>query len=95
MFCMSKNKKIYPAYVLKHNSNIEKQVILLMFPNGEKWDYLAIKKLSALLRGIASKYNGYFYCPNCLQSFRTKNKLESHKRICKNKYFCNVIIITN
>ena len=28
-----KKEKIYPAYVLKNNSNCEKQVILLMIPN--------------------------------------------------------------
>ena len=32
----AKKEKIYPAYVSKHNSNCEKQVILLMIPNGEK-----------------------------------------------------------
>ena len=32
---MLKNK-IYPAYVSKHNSNLEKQVILLSVQNGEK-----------------------------------------------------------
>ena len=32
------------------NSNREKQVILLMISNGEKWHYLTVKKLSALLR---------------------------------------------
>ena len=31
----AKKEKIYPAYVSKHNSNHEKQVILLMIPNGE------------------------------------------------------------
>ena len=31
----AKTEKIYPAYVSKHNSNREKQVILLMIPNGE------------------------------------------------------------
>ena len=31
----TKKEKIYPAYVSKHNSNREKQVILLMIPNGE------------------------------------------------------------
>ena len=35
MFYMLKNKKIYPAYVSKHNSNREKQVILLMVSNGK------------------------------------------------------------
>ena len=36
---------IYPACVSKHNSNCEKQVILLIISNGEKqWHYLAAKK---------------------------------------------------
>ena len=33
----AKKEKIYPVYASKHNSNNEKQVILLMIPNGEKW----------------------------------------------------------
>ena len=45
MFCMPKKEKIDPAYVSKHNSNREKQVILLMISNREKlWHYLAVKK---------------------------------------------------
>ena len=63
-----------------------------MIPNREKWHYLPVKKLSALLRRITSKHFGDFYCMNCLHSFRTKNKLESHKRVCANKYFCSVIM---
>ena len=35
--------KIFPAYVSKHNSNREKQFILLMIPNEEKWHDLAVK----------------------------------------------------
>ena len=31
-----KEKKMYPTYVSKRNPNREKQVILLMIPNGEK-----------------------------------------------------------
>ena len=108
MFCMLKKEKIYHAYISKHNSNCEKQVILLMISNGEKceakpegcegtseggqWHCLAVKKLSALLKGIPSKNNGDFYCFNCPHSFRTKNKLESHKKVCTNKHFCNITI---
>ena len=36
--------------------------------------YLAVKNLSALLRGITSKHKGDFYCLNCSHSFRTENK---------------------
>ena len=48
----AKKEKTYPAYISKHNSNREKQVIPLLIPNEEKWHYLAVKKLSALLGGI-------------------------------------------
>ena len=52
MFCMLQKKKIYPGYVSKHNSNWEKQVILLIIQNEEEWHYLAVKNLSAILRRI-------------------------------------------
>ena len=65
-----------------------------MIPNGEKlWHYLAVKKVSALLRGITSKHLGDCYCLNCFHSFATESKnLKSHKKICENKDFCNVIM---
>ena len=63
-----------------------------MIPNGEKWHYLAVKKLSASLTGIISKNNADFYCLNCLHSFRTKGKLDSRKKVCENKDFCDIIM---
>ena len=99
-YFVCEKEKIYPSYVLKHHPNCENQLIFLLIPNREKrkakskeWcHHLALKKASALLRGITSKKNGDFYCFNCLHPFRTKNKLESHKNVSENKYFCNVII---
>ena len=41
MCYMSRNED--PAYISKHNVNHENQIILLMIPNGEGWDYLAVK----------------------------------------------------
>ena len=73
-------KKENPVYVSKRNSNREKQVILLMIPNGEGW-HSSSKKLSTLLRGIKSKYHGDFYCLNCLHSFTTEIKRESHQKV--------------
>ena len=58
-----------------------------MVPNGKKWHFLAVKKLSALLREITSKHYSDFYCRNCIHSFRTKNKLELHKNVCGYKDF--------
>ena len=54
--------------------------------------YLAVKKLSALLRGLTSKHDGDFYCLNCFHSFATENKHQSHIRVCENKDFCNIIM---
>ena len=63
-----------------------------MISNGEKlWHYFAWTKLSPLLRGTASKYNGDFCCLNCFHSFATEKKLQSHKKACGNKDFCNVV----
>ena len=82
----AKKEKIYPAYSSKHDSNPEKQVILLMIPNDKNHQvkskgrraniccrhYLAVKKLSALLGGITSKHHGDYYCLNRLHSFATE-----------------------
>ena len=86
-------EKVCPAYVSKHDSNHEKQVILLMISCRDKRHYLAVKKLSPLLRGITYEHQGDFYCLNRLLSFATKkNKLDSHKKVCENKDFFNVIM---
>ena len=88
----AKKEKVYLVYVSKHNSNGEKQVILLMIPNGKRWHYLAVKILPAFLRGIMSKHLGDFYCLNCLHSFATESKLESHIKVYENIDFCNVVM---
>ena len=71
-----------------------------MIPNGEghepkskqRWHYLAIKTLSALLRGITPKHHGDFCCLHYLHSFAAENNCESHKKVCENKYFCNILM---
>ena len=45
-------KEIRHVYKAKHNLKRENQVILLIITDGEKWHYLAIKKMSALLNRI-------------------------------------------
>ena len=51
-----------------------------MISNGENWHYLVVKSLSGLLTD----------CLNCFHSYRTKNKVEAHKKICENRDYCRV-----
>ena len=74
-------RKIQVAYKSKNNLTCDKQVILLMITNGEKWHYLTVKNLPGLLRRITSAHKEDFYCLNCFHSYRTRNKLESHKKM--------------
>ena len=59
-----------------------------MITDSEKWHYLAVKNLSALLRGITGNNHGDFYCLNCFCAYTTENRLESHKKICENHDYC-------
>ena len=83
-------KKIQLAYRSKYNLTYDKQIILLMITDGEKWHYLVVKNLSGLFKGITSNHYGDFYCLNCFHSYRTKNKPEAHKKICENHDYCHV-----
>ena len=76
-------KKIQLAYKSKNNLTCDKQAILLMITNGEKWRYLTVKNLPGLLRGITCTLHGDFYCLNCFRSYRTINKFELHKKYVK------------
>ena len=54
-----------------------------MIPSKEKegQHYLAVKKLSALLRGTTSKHNGDFYSLNCLIFKKQKTNLNLMKNM--------------
>ena len=45
--------------------------------------------MSALLRGITSNHDEYFYCLNCFHSYTTENKLKKHEKVCNDHdYYC-------
>ena len=83
-------RKIHIVYKSRHNLTREKQIILLMISDSQKWHYLVVKNLSRLLRRITSNHKEDFYCLNCFHSYRTENKLEAHKKICENHDYCQV-----
>ena len=66
------------------------QVIVLIITDGERWHYLAVKKMSAFLKGVTSKHKGDFYCLNCFHSYSTKEKLKKYRNACENHDYCYV-----
>ena len=57
-----------------------------MISDGNKWHYMTISSLSALLEGN----HGDFYCSNCFSSFSTKNRLKEHEEICNKHDSCHI-----
>ena len=58
----------------------QKQITLLMIHNEKDWCYLAVKRLSVVLREITSDNNGNFCFLNRLHSFRRESKLKCHEK---------------
>ena len=72
LYVLHNTKQIRHAYKSEYNFSREDQVILFMITDGGKWHYLAVKGLSALLRGVTGNNHGDFYCLNCLHSILQK-----------------------
>ena len=89
MYVLEGEKTIRHAYKSKYNLTRENQVVLLMISDGEKWHYLTVRSLSALLKGITSKHKGDS-CLNCFRSYRTKEALEKHMKVCEDKDYCYI-----
>ena len=83
-------KTIRHAYKSKYNLKRKNQVILLMISDGEKWHYLTVRSLNALLKGVTSNHNGDSYCLNCFHSYRIKKTLKKHMKVCEDKDYCYV-----
>ena len=84
------DKTIRHAYKSKYNLKRENQVILLIISDGEKWYYLTVKSLSALLKGVTSNHNGDSYCLNCFHSYRIQKALKKHMKLCEDKDYSYV-----
>ena len=61
-----------------------------MITDGEKYHYLAITNLYALLQGNSSNHEGDFYCLNCFNSYTSKNELKEHEEVCNNHDSCRI-----
>ena len=83
-----KEVEIRPIYISKFNKTREHHANLLMITNGtDKWHYITMKSIPALLRGVSSTHNDDHYCLNCFRSYRTEKKLKNHEQLCINNNF--------
>ena len=90
LYVLEGEKTIRHAYKAKYNLKRENQVISLMITNGEKWHYLTVRSLSALLKGITSNHDRHSFCLNCFHSYRTKEALEKHMKVCEDNDYCYI-----
>ena len=58
--------------------------------DNNRWHYLAVKNLPALLRGTKSNHHGDFYCLISFHSYRTPNKLRKPEKVCNNHDYCRI-----
>ena len=92
MFCLL--KKIYPNYVLKHDSNHKKQSYSCNDSNYRRMKLSCCKKQSALLRGIMPKKvtSQWFFLSELPSLCCNRKQTWIYKRLCGNKDFCNDVM---
>ena len=83
LFSPSNREEIKQAYISKNKLKHRNKIVHLIITKCKKFHYLATKSLSRLLQGVTSKTKGNYYCMNCLLSFKTDSKLQSHESVCK------------
>ena len=91
----TKKGKIYSVYALEHKSKCEKQVILLMISSREWWHYLAVKETTSIIKITYQhwwKKIAIFIVSIVFILLEKTNKLESQKKVCENKDFCNIVM---
>ena len=82
MFCILKENK-YTWLIFQNRAEPVKNP----WTKKKKMVLSSSKKIPELIHEITLKLKDDLYCLNCYHSFRTENKLKSHKEVCKNKDF--------
>ena len=78
----NKEERVYPLRISKCTKR-KHDIVLLLLKDGEKSHYCLVKNISALLSSQINN-NGHkrYFCLNCFNSFKDKDKLEEHKDYC-------------
>lgn len=90
LFVPHDTKTVLIAYISPHNFTKKHHITLLRITDDEKFHYLSVKSISRLLQRISSKHKGDYSCLGCFNSYRTKEKLIKHDRLCRNPDYCAI-----
>ena len=93
LYASPKTKEISVAYKSKYNPKRKNQENLLMITDGNKWHYLAVSNLSALLARKSSNHKRDLYCLECFNSYTTENRLKEHEEICNKHDSCLIVML--
>ena len=78
----NKEERVYPLRISKCTKR-KHDIVLLLLKDGEKSHYCLVKNISALLSSqINNNDHKRYFCLNCFNSFKDKDKLEEHKDYC-------------
>ena len=78
----NKEERVYPLRISKCTKR-KHDIVLLLLKDGEKSHYCLVKNISALLSSqIINNDHKRYFCLNCFNSFKDKDKLEEHKDYC-------------
>ncbi|XP_057296306.1 uncharacterized protein LOC130625271 [Hydractinia symbiolongicarpus] len=84
--------QVRQAYVSKHKTTRKKVADVLIIQEEGKKHYVAIKRYSALMRGLSSRHRGDHYCRNCMHGFRSQETRDNHMKVCMDHDFCEIVI---
>ena len=78
----NKEERVYPLRISKCTKR-KHDIVLLLLKDGEKSHYCLVKNISALLSSqINNNDHKRYFCLNCFNSFKDRDKLEEHKDYC-------------
>ena len=90
IICTTQYKRNKCCIQIEYNHKRKNHVNLLMITDGNKWHYLAVSDLSALLAKKSSNHNEDLYCLGCFNSYTTENRLKEHEKICNRYDSCRI-----
>ncbi len=76
------NNCVFPLLIT--NQERERHVNLMLIDGGDHRHYVTITNMSRLLaKQYSMRNNQIYYCPRCLNGFKTQVILNNHTRLCK------------